>query len=97
VYHAFSLKAIAINVVQEEDDVTERSEHKSEVARLLQQIEQECVTARSGLHGYAVTARHEFITARLERMGACHEALVDLVGKEEATRIVVEVMEKEIR
>jgi hypothetical protein len=86
-----------INVVQEEDDMSERSENKSEVARLLQQIEQECSAARLGLHGYAVTARHKFITARMERMGACHEALIDLVGKEEAARMVVEVMEKEIR
>jgi hypothetical protein len=45
------------------------TEHGSEVARLLQQIDQECEAARPGLSGLALgTARHDFITTRLERI-----------------------------
>jgi len=67
------------------------TEHGSEVARLLQQIDQECEAAQRGLSGLALgTARHDFITTRLERIVACQEQLATHVGEEEAARLLVE-------
>ncbi len=67
------------------------TEHGSEVARLLQQIDQECEAARRGLSGLALgTARHDFITARLSHMVACQEQLATHMGEEEAARLLVE-------
>lgn len=44
----------------------EQGKH-SEIARLRERLELEEETARLGLSGYAITARHAFITARMER------------------------------
>src|SRR6266699_4239491 len=54
------------------------SEHEnhSEIACLRQRITNECLAAQRGLTGLASgTAMHQFITARLERMGASHQVL----------------------
>jgi hypothetical protein len=46
---------------------------KSEVARLLTQIEQEYQASKRGLEGFASgTARHDFIQTRTENIGHCH-------------------------
>jgi hypothetical protein len=37
------------------------------------------------------TAQHRFITARMERIADHHQALTQLVGAQEATRIVSEL------
>lgn len=56
-------------------------EQRSEVARLLSQISAEYEAAQRGLSGLAYgTARHEFITARMENMGQLHTELHSLVG-----------------
>ena len=56
-------------------------EQRSEVARLLEQISAEYEAAQRGLSGLAYgTARHEFITARMENMGRIHDQLQTLVG-----------------
>ncbi len=56
-------------------------EQGSEVARLLSQISAEYEAAQRGLTGLAYgTATHEFITARMERMGQLHTQLQSLVG-----------------
>lgn len=56
-------------------------EQRSEVARLLQRIEEEYEAAQRGLTGFAYGAsQHEFITARMENMGQLHEELQSLVG-----------------
>jgi hypothetical protein len=62
---------------------------QSEVANLLAQIESEYLAAMRGMSGFAATARHAVITARMERMGKLHEHLQTIVG-EDATRLVVE-------
>lgn len=63
---------------------------ESSVAQLLQQIDQEYRAAQSGLSGLASgTARHDFITARTENLGAIHEQLIALVGPEKAIALVV--------
>jgi hypothetical protein len=58
-------------------------EKKSEVARILAQIAQEYEAGKSGLQGLAQgTARHSFITARLENMAKLHNELEKLVGEQ---------------
>lgn len=49
--------------------------NQSEVARLKAQLNAECEAARLAMYGYAEVARHEVITAKMERMGALHEQL----------------------
>ncbi len=66
-------------------------EQKSAVAQLLQQIDQEYQAAQQALTGLASgIARHDFINAREERIAMLHQELASLVGKYEATRMVVE-------
>ena len=65
---------------------------KSEVARLMRQIGDEYIAAKLAMDGFAVTARHEFITARMQNIAACHQALVKLVGQQEATKAVAEII-----
>jgi hypothetical protein len=67
----------------------------SEVTRLLTRIEQEYASARSGLSGLASgTARHTFICGKMERIQTCYRALCDLLGEQEATRVVAERLER---
>lgn len=69
-------------------------ENPSEIARLRQRIADEYQAAQRGLSGLCLgTAKHEFITARMEQIGTCHEALKGLVGDGEATRILAETLE----
>lgn len=71
------------------------SENKSEVARLRQRIEEEYEAAWQGLYGLREgTAKHEFITARMEQMGSYHNDLAGLVGAEEAASILCEIANK---
>jgi hypothetical protein len=67
-------------------------ENKSEVAHLLAQIEAEYRSAQSGLTGLAETAKHAFITARMEHIQQWHSQLQQVVG-EEAIRLVAERLE----
>ena len=70
-------------------------ENKSEVARIKRQIELEYEAAQRALYGFAAGAgKHEFITARMEKMGRCHERLVSLVGEREATKALVQALEQ---
>ena len=69
--------------------------NKSEVARLMRQIELEYEAAQRGMLGFAAGAgKHEFITARVENMGRCHEKLITLVGEREATKALAEALEQ---
>jgi hypothetical protein len=57
------------------------SEHGSEVAQLLSQISKEYEAAQRGLGGLSCgTAKHAFITARMEHMGRLHNQLQSIVG-----------------
>ncbi len=73
---------------------------KSEVARLREQIELELEAMQRGMRGLAITARHDFILARLDRVGTYQDKLADQIGYTEATEIVcqlyVQVMEKDM-
>ena len=60
----------------------------SEIARIKQQIEQECQSMRLGFSGYAVTARHDIISQKYNLLGEYRKDLARLVGDEEAGKIV---------
>ena len=69
-------------------------ENHSEIARLRQRIAEEYEAAMRGLTGLAYgTAKHAFITRRMEQMGTYHETLQRLVGEQEAARMLVEMLE----
>ncbi len=70
------------------------SENKSEVARVLEQIELEFQAAQRGLYGLTFgTAKHQFITSKMERMGRLHEKLQTMVGEEQAVKLLAETLE----
>ena len=70
-------------------------ESKSEVARIKRQIELEYEAAQRAMHGFAAGAgKHQFITARMENVGRCHERLIELVGEQEAVNTLVQAMEQ---
>jgi hypothetical protein len=67
---------------------------QSEVARLRQQITAEYEAAKQGLFGLALgTVQHRFISQRLENIQQCHESLVILVGAQQASQILCEMLE----
>ena len=61
---------------------------KSEVARAMRQIDLELEAAERGLHGYAITSRHDFINARMQRQGEYLLRLIDQ-GKHEEAQILM--------
>ena len=59
------------------------SQQCSEVANLLTQISNEYKSAQQGLLGLAQgTSQHQFITRKMERIGALHSELHTLLGDE---------------
>lgn len=57
----------------------------SKVAQLRASIEQEIVAMRLGLSGLAVgTAKHQFIEAKMHRIGAYEDQLATHIGEEQA-------------
>ncbi len=61
---------------------------KSEVARLLAQISAEYEAAERGLRGLSLgSARHDFITARMEQMSQLHTELRAFVGDDAITLV----------
>lgn len=69
---------------------------KSEVARLREQISLECRASRWALDCLSSgTAQHQFISARFKRMEAHHERLTELVGEEQAARMLCEVFDQQ--
>ena len=68
----------------------------SEVARIRQQIEQECESMNLALYGYATVASHKIIERKYSNLGRHHETLEKHVGKEEANKILIEIYTKVI-
>lgn len=63
--------------------------NQSEIARLRRQIEVQLVAMRSGLAGLSAgSARHDFINARMERIGTYQHGLVNQLGEDAATMLV---------
>lgn len=67
---------------------------KSEIAQLREQIELACEAARRGMKDFAITASHEIINARMEKLGeqlhGYQQQLADLVGEQQALQMVAE-------
>jgi hypothetical protein len=63
-------------------------EQGSEVARIMRQIDLELEAAQRGLHGFAATARHDFITARMQRGGEHILRLIEVGKHEEAQALM---------
>jgi hypothetical protein len=63
-------------------------EHTSEIARFREQQALEEEAAQLALSGYAITARHDFITARMQRGG---ERILQLIeqGKHEEAQVLM--------
>jgi hypothetical protein len=66
-----------------------------EVARLVRQIELEHEAAKQALTGFSQMAKHQYITARMERIAALKDILTPKIGEEAASKIVMEVLERE--
>ena len=60
----------------------------SEVARAMRQIDQDLEAANRALHGYAITARHDFINARMQRQGEYLLRLIEEGKHEEAQTLM---------
>lgn len=77
-------------VWRQEEDMT----NNSEVARLLQQINEEFVAGQRGLSEYATVSRHDFINNRYHAIGAIYQELIQKTqSKEEATRLISESLD----
>lgn len=64
----------------------------SEVARLRERVRLEYEAMMRGLSGFAEgSAMHEFISARMARVGGYHDELAKEIGEDEATRIICEL------
>lgn len=66
---------------------------KSELAQILERIDQEYQAAQYGLEGFASgTSRHDFINRKMENIGKDHSRLIELVGPDEAIALVVQAI-----
>ncbi len=69
--------------------------HKSEVARLMQQITEEYEVARQALYGPSQgSARHEIISAHMANAQQYGQQLIDRIGPDEALPIIVQAMDE---
>ncbi|MEO7018847.1 MAG: hypothetical protein ABI234_01690 [Ktedonobacteraceae bacterium] len=66
--------------------------HSSEVARLREQVRLEYEAMMQGLSGFAEgSAMHDFISARMARVGTYHDELVTEIGEDKATKIICDL------
>ena len=64
----------------------------SEIMRLRAHIEAELTAAHAALHSLASgTAKHDYITARMERIGGYQQTLATLIGEAPAMEIVCDI------
>lgn len=68
--------------------------NQSEVAALREQIAREHEAAQWAASGLSSgTARHRFITRRMERIGVHHQRLSALIGEQASIEAVIQAME----
>lgn len=68
---------------------------KSDVQRLLAEIDSQYQAAERGLHGLAQgTSQHAFITAKYNRIGELQGQLDNLVGHDQAMGLVIDRLNK---
>lgn len=70
---------------------------KSEIARVLAQIEAECAAMQQGLSGYAAVAAHEIIQRRFTTIGVHRDHLARLVGEQDANTMTWQTYNKAIQ
>ena len=76
------------------DNMHTNENTKSEVAQLLAQIQAEYESGMLGFSGLASgTTKHNFITARMERIGQLHHELCEIVGHDQGTALLVHALE----
>lgn len=64
---------------------------KSEMARLMRQIDLEYEAAERAMYGFAAgTTRHDFINARMENVGICFKELRQMVGDQQAGTLLLQ-------
>jgi len=79
--HAKIEEHMCVLADRKEKSMLGANEQRSEVARLLSQISAEYEAAQNGMSGLAYgSAKHDFITARMENMGQIHNQLHAIVG-----------------
>ena len=66
----------------------------SEIARLKRQIEQECEAMKQAMTGFRMTASHEMINNQYNNIGDLQKRLETVIGKQEATVVIVEMYMK---
>lgn len=72
----------------------EAIKNKSEVVQLLSKISEEYESAQRGLSGLAYgMSKHDFVTARMQRMGHLHNQLQSIVG-ESAIALIADTLSK---
>jgi transcriptional regulator of met regulon len=64
---------------------------ESEIARLRRLIELECEAMERGLTGYAITAKHDIIAHRYDRIDAYRKQLVQITDEAQAAKIIAEI------
>jgi hypothetical protein len=68
---------------------------KSDVAELLQRIDDESRAAHDALHGLASgVARHAVISAHLERTQDAAAQLIEALGQDQALPLIIEAMDQ---
>lgn len=67
---------------------------KSEVTSLLEQFQLEAQAAQLALTGFASVSSHQFIEARMANMGRIGGDVAELVGSDEAVKLIVEAWER---
>lgn len=67
--------------------------NQSEIASIRERMETEYQAALWAVYGYAQVGAHAFITARMERIGELAEELAVQMGKEDAMKIVIDVLD----
>jgi hypothetical protein len=71
------------------------STNQSEIATLLSQIDAEYFSAQEALYGLAAgSSRHDFISARMERIHLVSQCLIDTLGRDEALPLIVATMDR---
>ena len=63
--------------------------HKSEVARIREEIELQLEAMQRGMYGFASgRARHSFIRARMDRISEYQHKLTDQIGEQNADQLI---------
>lgn len=64
----------------------------SEVTQLRKQLELEAQSLMFLSNGFKTTGSHEIINAAYDRLGEHHTRLIELVGEQKATEIIVNAL-----